>query len=44
MSLPVEFLLGADADLQGAFNRFEDHSEIPSPAGRKKIAHRFIGG
>lgn len=27
MSLPVEFLSGADADLQAAFNRFEDHQE-----------------
>ena len=27
MSLPVEFLVGADADLQGAFNRFEDQRE-----------------
>jgi hypothetical protein len=25
MSLPVEFLLGADADLQQIFNRFEDY-------------------
>ncbi len=25
MSLPVEFLSGADADLQGIFNRFEEY-------------------
>jgi hypothetical protein len=27
MSLPVEFLSGADADLQEIFNRFEDYRE-----------------
>ncbi|HWX22775.1 MAG TPA: hypothetical protein VN578_22980 [Candidatus Binatia bacterium] len=27
MSLPVELLTGADADLQEAFNRFEDYHE-----------------
>jgi hypothetical protein len=27
MSLPVEFLAGADADLQEIFNRFEDYRE-----------------
>ena len=27
MSLPVEFLSGADADLQQAFNLFEDYRE-----------------
>ncbi len=27
MSLPVEFLSGADADLQGIFNRFEEYQE-----------------
>jgi len=27
MSLPVEFLSGADADLQGAINGFEDYRE-----------------
>jgi hypothetical protein len=27
MSLPVEFLSGADADLQTAFNKFEDYRE-----------------
>lgn len=27
MSLAVEFLSGADADLQGAFDRFEDYRE-----------------
>jgi len=27
MSLPVEFLSGADADLQEAFNRYEDYRE-----------------
>ena len=27
MSLPVEFLSGADADLQEIFNRFEDYHE-----------------
>jgi len=27
MSLPVEFLAGADADLQGIFNRMEDFRE-----------------
>jgi len=27
MSLPVVFLSGADADLQAAFNRFEDYHE-----------------
>ncbi len=27
MSLPVEFLSGADADLQGVFNRFEEYRE-----------------
>ncbi len=27
MSLPVEFLSGADADLQNIFNRFEDYRE-----------------
>jgi hypothetical protein len=27
MNLPVEFLSGADADLQAAFNRFEDYRE-----------------
>jgi len=27
MSLPVEFLSGADADLQEIFNRFEDYQE-----------------
>jgi hypothetical protein len=27
MSLPVVFLSGADADLQAAFNRFEDYRE-----------------
>jgi hypothetical protein len=27
MTLPVEFLSGADADLQAAFNRFEDYRE-----------------
>ena len=27
MSLPVEFLSGADDDLQVAFNRFEDYRE-----------------
>jgi|SRR5215211_3256281 len=27
MSLPVEFLSGADADLQQIFNRFEDYRE-----------------
>lgn len=27
MSLPVVFLAGADADLQAAFNRFEDYQE-----------------
>lgn len=27
MSLLVEFLRGADADLQGAFNHFEDYRE-----------------
>ena len=27
MSLPVEFLAGADAELQGIFNRFEEYRE-----------------
>ena len=27
MNLPVEFLSGADADLQAAFNKFEDYRE-----------------
>ena len=27
MSLPVEFLSGADAELQGTFNRFEDYRD-----------------
>jgi toxin ParE2 len=27
MSLRIEMLSGADADLQGAFNRFEDYGE-----------------
>ena len=27
MNLPVVFLAGADADLQAAFNRFEDYRE-----------------
>ncbi len=27
MSLPVEFLSGADADLQTIFNRFEEYRE-----------------
>lgn len=27
MTLPVEFLRGADADLQGAFNHFEEYRE-----------------
>jgi len=27
MNLPVEFLSGADADLQSAFNKFEDYRE-----------------
>lgn len=27
MSLPIEFLSGADAELQGAFNQFEDYRE-----------------
>ncbi len=27
MSRPVEFLSGADAELQGAFNRFEEYQE-----------------
>jgi hypothetical protein len=27
MSLPIEFLSGADADLQEVFNRFEDYRE-----------------
>ena len=27
MSLPVEFLSGADADLQGVFNHFEEYKE-----------------
>jgi hypothetical protein len=27
MSLPVEFLSGADADLQGIFNRLEDYRD-----------------
>ena len=27
MTLPVEFLCGADGDLQGAFNRFEDYRD-----------------
>jgi len=27
MSLPVEFLSGADAELQQIFNRFEDYHE-----------------
>lgn len=27
MSLPVEFLSGANAELQGIFNRYEDYRE-----------------
>ena len=32
MSLPVEFLFGADAELQQIFNRFEDYRDEFSTA------------